>query len=164
MFMVEQAELKLFPPFRELAKIAKDWPYGSTHTHDEISKILDTPQQENLYYQYVADANELLIPHGKMIRNVRGVGYLVIRPDDYRGASFEKVKKSKEFLLRACEIAQHAPVDEMSQNERNQFDRYIVGLGSRAALFIREFESMKTIEAPTRIRLAERRPERKELQ
>lgn len=159
MFMGEETkELKLFPPSRELAKVAETWAYGSTHEHSEIAAILDTPQQENLYYQYIADANELLIPKGKMIRNVRGVGYLVVKPDDYRGASFEQVKKSKDYLLRACEIAQYAPVDEMSPDERNQFDRYIVGLGTRAALFIREFESKKAIEGPIRIRLSERRP------
>ena len=159
MFMGEVPDqLKLFPPSRELARVAETWEYGSTHTHADISEILDSPQQENLYYQYVADANEILIPKGKLIRNVRGVGYLVVKPDDYRGASFEKVKKSKDFLMRACEIAQHAPVDAMTVDERERFDRYLVGLGSRAALFLREFESMKSVEGPMRIRLSERRP------
>jgi len=163
MFMEETPqELKLFPPSRELAKVAKEWAYGSTHQHSEIADILQTPQQENLYYQYVADANEILIPLGKLIKNVRGIGYLVIKPDDYRGASFDRVKKSKDFLMRACEIAQHAPVSEMTAEEQIRFDRYLIGLGSRAALFMREFDSIKSIShGPMRIQLNARTPAEK---
>jgi len=157
MFMGEVPEqLKLFPPSRELARVAEAWAYGSTHTHVEISEILDSPQQENLYYQYVADANEILIPKGKLIKNIRGVGYLVVNPDDYKEASFDRVKKSKDYLMRACEIAQSAPVDKMSQEKREKFDHYLVGLGSRAALFLREFESINAISSPMKIQLSQK--------
>ena len=130
------------------------WAYGSTHTHTEISEILGSPQQENLYYQYVADANEILIPKGKLIKNIRGVGYLVVNPDDYKEASFDRVKKSKDFLMRACEIAQNAPVDKMTHGEREKFDHYVIGLGGRAALFLKEFDSIKTISGPMKIQLS----------
>jgi hypothetical protein len=149
-------QLKLFPLSRELARIAEKWEYGSTHTHSEISDILGTPQQENLYYQYVADANEILIPKGKLIKNIRGVGYLVVNPDDYKEASFDRVKKSKEFLMRACEIAQNAPVEKMSQGEREKFDHYVIGLGGRAALFLREFDSIKAVSSPMKIQLSQK--------
>jgi hypothetical protein len=156
--MENPTELKLYPPSRELARVAEGWTYGSTHTHSEIAEILGIPQQENTYYQAVSDANEILLPKSKMIRNVRGVGYLVVNPDSYEDVSYDRVKKSKEYLLRACEIAQYAPREEMTPEDRARFDRYVVGLGTRAALFMREFESKQVISGPMKIRLSERRP------
>lgn len=94
--------------------ISKD--YGATIDHVEIACIIEEPIYSQKYRQIVASAKKHLEKSGKMITNIRGVGYRVVAPDEYTDESVSCVDSGIRKIKRGAEILDYAPVKDMTQS------------------------------------------------
>ena len=90
----------LFPPWKELAKIASAWG-TEVHLHSEIAEILCCPYGSDEYYDGVQHAAVLLTELGKRMVCVHTVGYRILAPDEQTPAVVYDMQK----VLRGCRTA-----------------------------------------------------------
>ena len=121
------SEPELFPPWKQLEKIASGWEYESKHPHDEILKILGLKSKNTSYYQQVDKANHELTQIGKLLENLRDFGYVVVRPDEYAGVSMKYKKRAFRRLERAVDIIKGTPVHLLTPPERSRIEQMLQG-------------------------------------
>ena len=129
------APVSLYPPWKELVKIAQTWDYDSVHTHEEIASILNVKKQTAPYYHAVSKADEELVLIGKHLEVVIKTGYRVIRPDEYIRAANDKVRQAlkhdKIGLIRSL----NAPRGRMDEKTKKEMDEHTISMSKRHALF-----------------------------
>lgn len=92
--------------------LSKD--YGETVEHFKISALIEERNGSKEYQYIVQKAQKRLLDCGKMIENVRGVGYKVVDPDDYTNQSAKCVISGARRINKGAKIIQNAPVQDMS--------------------------------------------------
>lgn len=101
--------------------------YGETMHHYEIAALVETNERSPEYRQLLGSAQKKLLDCGKMIENVRGVGYRVTDPDEYTKQSAKCVISGARKINKGSTILQNAPVKDMSaqgiQAYNSIFDR-----------------------------------------
>ena len=99
--------------------------YGGAMTHYEISRLVGVKEGTRRYQSIIDSAKKKLLEHGKMIDNVRGVGYRVIDPDEYTGQSARCVISGARRIDKGTKILQNAPVKDMSQEGVQTYNRVV---------------------------------------
>lgn len=94
--------------------------YGEMLTFAEIGKII---QHKYDYRDILQAARKRLIEAGRMIVNVRGVGYKVCEPDDYTGVGIGYMRRGVRKIDRGAKIVRYAPVSDMSPEARAAHNR-----------------------------------------
>lgn len=94
------------------AFLAKE--YGETIHHYEIAALVETNERSTEYRQLLRAAQKKLLDCGKMIENVRGVGYRVTDPDEYTKQSAKCVMSGARKINKGSKILQNAPTKDMS--------------------------------------------------
>lgn len=89
--------------------------YGATMHHYEIASLIETNEKSSEYRTIVRAASKKLLDCGRMIENVRGVGYRVTDPDEYTKQSAKCVISGARKINKGARIIQNAPVKDMSQ-------------------------------------------------
>jgi len=133
---------KLYPPFRELLKVAQQWAYGSFHSHDEIAEILGIAKGTSAYYSAIRYADDGLLRFGKKLEVVIGKGYVVINPDEFIAASNKKVKKSEDFYRRGYMIAVMSPRNKMSAGVRQCSEEHLMAMSRGISIRAAENQSL----------------------
>ena len=103
-----------FPAWKELFHIAKDWEYGSIHKHFEIESILHIKNKNVKYYNAVGRANVELADIGKFLLNIKGVGYVTVKPDDYPNAVLNLTNSVYRRMKRVIRVTDGAPIELMT--------------------------------------------------
>lgn len=93
--------------------MAKD--YGETLSHVELVMAIREHGKTQSYWDAVSAAGKRCISGGKMIESVHGVGYRVVKPDDYTEQSIRYIASGAKRIDRGAKILDHAPVSDMSQ-------------------------------------------------
>lgn len=96
--------------------------YGGSMTHYEIASVIEEREGSTKYRSIVETAKKKLLECGKMIENVRGVGYRVISPDEYTGQSAKCVVSGAKRIDKGTKILQNAPVKDMTQDGVSQYN------------------------------------------
>lgn len=120
-------EPELYPPWKQLEKIASGWEYGSKHIHDEILQILGISEVGNKYYQQVERANKELTLIGKRLENCQGFGYEVVKPEEYVSVSLKYKQRSVRRLRTALEVIRSTPTQLLPANERVRAEQMLSG-------------------------------------
>lgn len=126
--MIDSEQPILEPPWKELAKVASGWEYGSKHSHEEIAAIMRIAYGTLEYYQQVNRAIEELISEGKRIVNMRSTGYRVLMPNEHIVFAVYDAKKGTLKIKEGISNLDDAPVNIMTDNERRKCE------GARSAL------------------------------
>lgn len=109
-----------YPEDLELMKHAQEWPYGSTHSHDKILKIIQFTQINGEYYRIMSKVRENLIEKGKVLVTLTGKGYKILTPDEVFEYSSKIAKKACKQSIRAYEALKNTPIELMSkENQTN---------------------------------------------
>ena len=113
----------LIPEWKELVKVASEWEYGSTHSHEEIAAIIKIPYGTPKYYQNVTTAMEELIAMWKRMTNIYKEGYYVLKPGEHTPAVAFDVRASLHKMRKGISNWHDSPVSKMNDTERKTHER-----------------------------------------
>lgn len=106
-----------------LVKAVEECNYGDVLNFDEIGEIINQKHGSMKYNDILQAARKRLITTGHMIVNVRGVGYKVCCPDNYTTEGIRYMRQGAQRIDRGAKILHHAPVNDMSQDAREAYNR-----------------------------------------
>jgi hypothetical protein len=94
--------------------------YGADVTFDEITKLLDTGDRARAHravrrcnVQFTREAQP------KILGNVRGTGYRVLRPTDYAHAALAYQTQARRKMTTAVDLMRTAPIHEMTPAQQD---------------------------------------------
>ena len=108
------------PEWQEIVNNVCLWDYGTEKTHEELADLIFLKPLTQKYRNVMSMVNKKLIEHGKMLKSVRGVGYLVVSPDEYLKESLSYQKKAVKNYDTSYKILENAPVEDMSAEAKSK--------------------------------------------
>lgn len=112
----------------DIAKILCDYittvEYGTVIPTGKIEDVIGVSKETKptMYYQVIKKAKELLKNnYSKAIEAVNGKGYRLVPPDEYTDYSLGYIKRGMSTMARGTNQLRHAPVSEMSEENRQIF-------------------------------------------
>jgi hypothetical protein len=95
-------------------------PYGSDLSFDEIAKLLDTDDRSRAH-RAVRRCNQQFTRENvpRILGNVRGTGYRVLRPSDYAPAALAYQVQARRKMTNAVDIMRAAPLNDMTPGQRD---------------------------------------------
>lgn len=89
--------------------------YGADVTFDEIAKLLDTDDRARAH-QAVARCNKQFVREAipRVLGNVRGLGYRVLRPSEYATAAIGLQVQGRRKVTNALDLMRAAPLNDMT--------------------------------------------------
>ena len=106
-----------------LVKAFEEKDYGDIMTFEEIERITGKRYGTIEHGSIMQATRKRLIDAGHMIVNVRGIGYKVCSPDGYTGEGVRYMRHGAKKIDRGVKIIHHAPVNDMSQQAREEYNR-----------------------------------------
>lgn len=100
--------------WERFAEVAREWDYGTIHTHEEIASLIGVEPKTHEYYMTISKARRPLILDGKMIRVIKNEGYRVILPDEYPAESVKMYQRGADRISLSKEILVFSPRERMS--------------------------------------------------
>lgn len=97
--------------------------YGDTVTHTEMSQALNEPVRSQRYRDAVTAAAKRCINMGRMVANVRGIGYRLVSPDDYTAQSVKRIVSGARRIDSGVKILAHAPTASMTPVGIEEYNR-----------------------------------------
>jgi len=152
---------RYYPEWKELAKVAGEWEYGSFHSHDEIAEILGIEKKTSKYYSYVQKVARILQLKQKVLENVLNKGYRIVDPHEHVEVSTEKVLKSEQYLQRALIIIEHTPEERLAEDDRKKHELHRIRIGRLYMMSKPEFDVILA-HVPKRFQLTELKPKKEE--
>ena len=125
----ESEDTTLFPPWKELLKIASDWEYGSFHEHLDIAIVLGVDYGTPKYYEYMTTVSNKLSRIGKRIECIHEKGYRVLTPEEYPKAACEDVDRTSRVLKRGINQIYDAPVQKMEHGTQKKIEAITTHMG-----------------------------------
>lgn len=165
---MEKNEIKLFPVWKELVKVANTWEYGTFHSHEEIADIMGI-SYENQYSKYIANiqkAKKALIEHRKLLETHVDKGYFVTEINRYNEVTFEDIRKSQRYLELSILKSTYAPIELMDDQTRKKHDIFLVkqvGLLNMSFPFYTEITKV-IAPVPSRFRIKEAKPKQEAIE
>jgi hypothetical protein len=106
--------------WRVIHDTAVDLPYGSDLTFDEIAKLLDIDDRSRAH-RAVRRCNQQFTRENvsRILGNVRGSGYRVLRPSDYAPAALAYQVQARRKISSAVDIMRAAPLNDMTPAQRD---------------------------------------------
>jgi len=118
----------LFSPRREdgraewrvIHDVAVEMPYGADLGFDEIAKVLETDDRARAH-RAVRRCNQQFTRENipRVLGNMRGVGYRVLRPSDYAPAALAYQLQARKKMTNAVDLMRTAPVTDMTPGQRD---------------------------------------------
>lgn len=90
--------------------------YGDIIPHYDIEECIEEECGTNKYSGIINAAQKRLQKVGKIIENVRGVGYKVVYPDDYSDKAVGLIVSGAKRIKKGSDILEYAPTNKMSQS------------------------------------------------
>lgn len=108
-------------PHEKIVERALSMEYGDILTHEEAENICEMPHNSMKYYNIMGRAKRELERLGKALKSVSGVGYEVVRPDEYADIAVKKIKLGFSSMDRGRVILENAPERDMSADGLAQY-------------------------------------------
>ena len=119
-------EVVKHPEWKELFDKAKYWDYGSEHSHDEISAVLDIPKETTKYYHSVGRTNkELRRQAQRHLVSISGQGYKVLRPEEFLTEAGKILKQAVKKIGKGYEVAYATPTHLLTEEGRTRWTGFI---------------------------------------
>lgn len=100
--------------WERFAETAREWDYGTIHSHEEIASLIGVEPRTHEYYMTISKARRPLILDGKMIKVIKNEGYRVVLPDEYPAESVRMYSKGADRIALSKEIFVFSPRERMS--------------------------------------------------
>lgn len=114
---------KTIRSWESLADYISQRPYGDIVRYQEIETVTGERRRTAKYYNAISKAKKLLEEQGKMIVSIEGGDYRIIYPGDYTKEYAGEVKKARNRLKHGKRILDGAPVQDMSEDEQQTYQR-----------------------------------------
>ena len=118
----------LFSPRREdgrakwrvIHDAAVTMPYGADLGFDEITRLLDSDDRARAH-RAVRRCNQQFTRENipRVLGNIRGVGYRVLRPSDYAPAALAYQLQARKKMTNAVDLMRTAPLGDMTPGQRD---------------------------------------------
>lgn len=156
---VMPADLIKIPEWKQLVEYAKDWEYGSTHTHQECANIMGLEYPSNRYRSMIQHVKTvLLMDHQKLLRASPGEGYRVVLPSHMVDEMMGEYRHGVRRVEKATVIGIQTPISLLSTEEirvsRTLTDHYSRTLVLMKGKQAEGAEMMKLLERSPRIQLS----------
>ena len=94
--------------------------YGADLTFDDITKLLDTDDRARAH-RAVRRCNQQFTRENtpRVLGNVRGAGYRVLRPSDYAPAAMAYQVQARRKMTNAVDLMRAAPLTDMTPSQRD---------------------------------------------
>ena len=112
--MIQRNEVKQERVTR-LFEALKNTEYGAEISHESMMRLTGFDQKGKDYYELVGAVNDKLTEIGKRLRNIHGVGYKFISPDEYAEESRRQIEYAGKRLNEADKVVTYAPAGKMTQ-------------------------------------------------
>lgn len=90
--------------------------YGETVEHFMLAALIEEKAGTHEYWSIINRASKKLLDCGKMIENIKGVGYRIVAPDDYTKQTARCLKQASNRVNKGNDILKNAPVRDMSMD------------------------------------------------
>jgi hypothetical protein len=99
---------------------ALELPYGDDLTFGDIAKLLDDDDRARAH-RAVRRCNQQFTREStaRVLGNVRGAGYRVLRPSDYAPAALAYQVQARRKMTSAVDLMRAAPLNDMSPGQRD---------------------------------------------
>lgn len=98
--------------------------YGDIIDHEQIEQLLGCDKESSAYANAVSKAKKKLRrEHSLAIESIRGVGYRVVKPDDYTEYALGYYKRGIHTMENGRDYLRNAPTRDMSPEARETFRR-----------------------------------------
>lgn len=114
---------KTIRSWESLADYISQRSYGEIVRYQEIETVTGERRRTAKYYNAISKAKKLLEEQGKMIVSIEGGDYRIIYPGDYTKEYAGEVKKARNRLKHGKRILDGAPVQDMSEDEQQTYQR-----------------------------------------
>ncbi|HLO11313.1 MAG TPA: hypothetical protein VK190_03530 [Pseudoneobacillus sp.] len=101
----------------KIVNFVKTLNYGDSIAHEVMENLIGIPKSGE-YYFIVARANRQLLKGKKMLRNIPGLGYEILEPDDYHEHSGNVFRKGYKKMKSSQKILENAPMELMSEEAK----------------------------------------------
>lgn len=150
--MIQRNEVKQERVTR-LFEALKNTEYGAEISHESMMRLTGFDQKGKDYYELVGAVNDKLTEIGKRLRNIHGVGYKFISPDEYAEESRRQIEYAGKRLNEADKVVTYAPADKMTQEGLTKFrafaDRFsslkahMIGVRKELSVLVNEKPSLQ---------------------
>ena len=113
---IERVKMTRQEKIQKLVEYVFERKYGDLIEHYEIERVIGEKCRTTKYSDIVSGAQKKLQKVGKVIENVRGVGYKIVMPDDYSDKAVDLIASGARRIEKGGKILRYAPVNEMSQS------------------------------------------------
>lgn len=95
-------------------------PYGTDLSFEEIAKLLETDDRPRAH-RAVTRCNKQFTREAvpRLLGNVRGIGYRVLRPSDYAPAAIALQAQGRRKITNAVDLMRTAPIADMTPAQRD---------------------------------------------
>ena len=106
--------------WRVVYDAAEPLTYGDNITFDELHKLLETDDRGRVH-RAVGRCNRQFVHEQKprVLGNIRGFGYKILRPGDYSPAALAYQKQARKKMTSAVGLMRAAPLDDMTPAARD---------------------------------------------
>ena len=115
-------ERKTVETWKKLAEFVAALDYGQIVHRQEIERVTGRTYKTAQFYSDVFKAKKILTANGKAIKAIGKGDYQVLYPGDYSGAYVREVRIAKKHVQRGAKYLKGAPVNDMSTEERKEFN------------------------------------------
>ena len=150
--MIQRNEVKQERVTR-LFEALKNTEYGAEISHESMMRLTGFDQKGKDYYEIVGAVNDKLTEIGKRLRNIHGVGYKFISPDEYAEESRRQIEYAGKRLNEADKVVTYAPASKMTQEGLLKFrafaDRFsslkahMIGVRKELSVLVNEKPSLQ---------------------
>ena len=93
--------------------------YGANITFEDVAELLETKERARAH-RAVRRCNQQFTREGKarILGNVRGIGYRVLRPSEYAPAAIAYQVQARRKMTSAVDIMRTAPINDMAPAAR----------------------------------------------
>ena len=136
-----------------LFEALKNTEYGAEIPHESMMRLTGFDQKGKDYYELVGAVNDKLTEIGKRLRNIHGVGYKFISPDEYAEESRRQIEYAGKRLNEADKVVTYAPASKMTQEGLSKFrafaDRFsslkahMIGVRKELSVLVNEKPSLQ---------------------
>lgn len=124
--------------------------YGDVFEHDELLRISGIEDKNSKAYRYMmAAVKRECEKAGKALIAIPGTGYRIITPGEYSVQAARRARLGMNQINKGVRLLQHAPVEQMTADERGDYNTVAGGLNAIAGAV-----SMRTAEVEVAARRA----------
>lgn len=115
--------------------------YGDIISHEQIEQLLGCNKESSAYKNAVSKAKKKLRrEHSLAIESLRGIGYRVVKPDDFTDYALGYYKRGIHTLENGRDYLRNAPTRDMSIEARETYRR----VNDRAVILEASMKGVRT--------------------